>query len=72
MKKRIVILGSTGSIGCNTLEIAGMLPDLFDVKAVAAKSNVLLLAEQIQRFSPELAVVFDEERALELRAQKYN
>ncbi|MFC1489503.1 1-deoxy-D-xylulose-5-phosphate reductoisomerase [Thermodesulfobacteriota bacterium] len=65
--KRLSILGSTGSIGCNTLEIAGMFPDLFDVKAIAAKSNVSLLAEQIQRFSPELAVVFDEERALALK-----
>jgi 1-deoxy-D-xylulose-5-phosphate reductoisomerase len=65
--KRLSILGSTGSIGCNTLEIAGMFPDLFDVKAIAAKTNVSLLAEQIQRFSPELAVVFDEERALALK-----
>ena len=65
--KRLSILGSTGSIGCNTLEIAGMFTDLFDVKAVAAKTNVSLLAEQIQRFSPELAVVFDEARAQALR-----
>ena len=65
--KRLSILGSTGSIGCNTLEIAGMFPDLFDVKAVAAKTNVSLLAEQVQRFSPELAVVFDEERAQALK-----
>jgi len=65
--KRLSILGSTGSIGCNTLEIAGMFPDLFDVKAVAAKTNVSLLAEQIQRFSPELAVVFDEARAQALK-----
>ncbi len=65
--KRLSILGSTGSIGCNTLEIAGMFPDLFEVKAVAAKTNVSLLAEQIKRFSPELAVVFDEERALALK-----
>jgi 1-deoxy-D-xylulose-5-phosphate reductoisomerase len=65
--KRLSILGSTGSIGCNTLEIAGMFPNLFDVKAVAAKTNVSLLAEQVQRFSPELAVVFDEERAQALR-----
>jgi len=65
--KRLSILGSTGSIGCNTLEIAGMFPDLFDVKAVAAKTNVSLLSEQVQRFSPELAVVFDEERAQALK-----
>jgi 1-deoxy-D-xylulose-5-phosphate reductoisomerase len=65
--KRLSILGSTGSIGCNTLEIAGMFPDRFDVKAVAAKTNVSLLAEQIKRFSPELAVVFDEERAQSLK-----
>ncbi|MDM8551590.1 1-deoxy-D-xylulose-5-phosphate reductoisomerase [Desulfobacterales bacterium HSG2] len=65
--KHLSILGSTGSIGRNTLKIVEMFPDRFVVKALAAKSNVALLAEQIERFQPEIAVVFDEARALELK-----
>jgi len=64
--KKLSILGSTGSIGCNTLEIAEMFPDRFAVKALAAKNNIPLLARQIERFCPEIAVVFDEATAVEL------
>ena len=65
--KHLSILGSTGSIGCNALEIAAMFPERFRVKALAAKSNVDLLAEQIERFAPGLAVVYDEDRAAQLK-----
>ncbi len=65
--KHLSILGSTGSIGCNTLKIVEMFPERFAVKALAAKSNVASLAGQIERFCPEIAVVFDEKRALELK-----
>ncbi len=61
--KQLAILGSTGSIGCNTLKIAEMFPDRFIIRVLAAKNNVALLAEQIERFKPELAVVFDERHA---------
>ena len=64
--KNLSILGSTGSIGCNTLEIAEMFPHRFAVKALAAKNNIPLLARQIERFSPDIAVVFDEATAAEL------
>ena len=64
--KKLSILGSTGSIGCNTLEIAEMFPHRFAVKALAAKNNIPLLARQIERFCPEIAVVFDEATAVEL------
>jgi len=67
--KNLSILGSTGSIGCNTLEIAEMFPDRFAVKALAAKNNIPLLARQIERFSPDIAVVFDEAAALELKGK---
>jgi len=67
--KNLSILGSTGSIGCNTLEIAEMFPDRFAVKALAAKNNIPLLARQIERFSPEIAVVFDEAAAVELKGK---
>ncbi|HAO22459.1 MAG TPA: 1-deoxy-D-xylulose-5-phosphate reductoisomerase [Desulfobacteraceae bacterium] len=65
--KKLSILGSTGSIGKNALTIAEAFPDRFVVKALAAKSNVNLLAEQIRKFRPELAVVYDEISAKELK-----
>ncbi|OQX28311.1 MAG: 1-deoxy-D-xylulose-5-phosphate reductoisomerase [Desulfobacteraceae bacterium IS3] len=65
--KYLSILGSTGSIGRNTLKIVQMFPEHFAVKALAAKSNVSLLAEQIQQFSPEIVAVYDAARAVELR-----
>ena len=65
--KNLSILGSTGSIGRNTLKIVEMFRDRFEVKALAAANNVELLAKQIETFHPEIAVVFDENRALELK-----
>jgi len=65
--KNLSILGSTGSIGCNTLKIAEMFPDRFTVRALAAKDNISLLAKQIERFCPEIAVVFDEAAAVKLK-----
>jgi 1-deoxy-D-xylulose-5-phosphate reductoisomerase len=65
--KQLCILGSTGSIGRNTLRIVDMFPDRFKVRALAAKTHVALLSEQISRFKPDLAVVFDAKRAGELR-----
>ena len=65
--KNLSILGSTGSIGRNTLKIVEMFRDRFKVKALAAANNVELLARQIETFHPEIAVVFDENRALELK-----
>lgn len=64
--KNLSILGSTGSIGCNTLKIAEMFSDRFAVKALAAKNNIPRLVRQIERFCPEIAVVFDEATAVEL------
>ena len=64
--KALSILGSTGSIGRNALEIARRFPDRFTVKALAAKRSVALLAEQIREFTPEAAAVFDESTARQL------
>ena len=69
MKKRISLLGSTGSIGRNTLNIVNMFPQQFSVCALAAKSNLTLLAEQIECFAPEVAVVYDEITAGDLKAR---
>lgn len=65
--KTLSILGSTGSIGCNALKIVEMFPERFQVKALAAKTNVSRLAGQILKFRPDMAVVYDEKRARELK-----
>jgi 1-deoxy-D-xylulose-5-phosphate reductoisomerase len=64
--KTISILGSTGSIGRNALEIVRRFPERFGVKALAAKHSVGLLAEQIREFAPEAAAVFDAATAHQL------
>ncbi len=64
--KNLCVLGSTGSIGQNTLRIAGQFPGLFCVKALAAKSSISTLADQIKTFKPEVAVVFDQSEAEKL------
>ncbi|MDE3034493.1 MAG: 1-deoxy-D-xylulose-5-phosphate reductoisomerase, partial [Nitrospirota bacterium] len=51
--KYIVILGSTGSIGTNTLDIVAKFPDQFRVAGLTAGSNVDKLEEQIRTFKPE-------------------
>jgi 1-deoxy-D-xylulose-5-phosphate reductoisomerase len=66
--KNISILGSTGSIGVSTLEIAAAHPDRFRVVAMSAGSNLELFREQIERFSPELVAVIAEESAVRLRS----
>ena len=65
--KRISLLGSTGSIGCSTLDVIGSYPEEFSVTALAAGRNLGLLKSQIERFRPRLAAVVDEEHACELR-----
>ena len=68
-KRGIAILGSTGSIGCNTLRVVDAFGDDFQVVALAAGRNVAKLSEQIARYKPELVSVETEESAEELRAE---
>lgn len=65
--KRLSVLGSTGSIGCNTLKIVQKFPDRFQIVSLAAKTNVALLAQQIEQFKPNLAVMYDKKHAELLR-----
>jgi 1-deoxy-D-xylulose-5-phosphate reductoisomerase len=65
--KKILLLGSTGSIGVNTLNVIRVFKDLFSVTALAVNSNISLLEEQINEFHPECVVVKDEAAADELR-----
>ncbi|HKT37860.1 MAG TPA: 1-deoxy-D-xylulose-5-phosphate reductoisomerase [Ktedonobacterales bacterium] len=55
-RRRIAVLGSTGSIGRQTLDVVRAYPDRFEVVALAARSNVALLAEQAREFHPQLVV----------------
>ena len=64
--KLISILGSTGSIGTQTLSIAREYKNI-QVKAITANSNIKLLEEQAREFKPELVAVADEEKAKELK-----
>ena len=65
--KNIVLLGSTGSIGTQTLDVVRHYKDDIQVTALAAASNIEKLEEQIREFKPKLAVVFREDKAKELR-----
>lgn len=64
--KGISLLGSTGSIGVNVLEVVRMYPDRFKIVALAAGINVELLAKQVLEFLPEIISVLDEQRARSL------
>ncbi|MDO4262153.1 MAG: 1-deoxy-D-xylulose-5-phosphate reductoisomerase [Eubacteriales bacterium] len=66
--KKIAILGSTGSIGTQTLEVARENGDL-QITALAAGNNIELLERQIREFRPFLAAVWSEEKARELRVR---
>ena len=67
-KTRIVVLGSTGSIGTSTLSLVAEHPDRFEVAALTCRSNHSLLIEQVRRFAPPLVAVGSVEAAAEVRA----
>ncbi|MGA7838227.1 MAG: 1-deoxy-D-xylulose-5-phosphate reductoisomerase [Ignavibacteriaceae bacterium] len=65
--KNILILGSTGSIGINTLNVVRQFPDKFKVEALTVNTRIDLLESQINEFNPRLVVVKDNNAAAELR-----
>ena len=65
--KQIAILGSTGSIGCNTLRVVDAFRGEFGVAALGAGANVELLARQVEQYRPRVVSVSDEESAEKLR-----
>ena len=67
--KKIAILGSTGSIGVNTLEIVSRMAAEFSVVGLAAGSNTPLLHEQVRRFSPKIISLKTQADAARLRAE---
>lgn len=68
MIKNISILGSTGSIGTQTLEIVRYNKDI-QVTALAARGNVSLMEQQIREFKPRVACLWDEKKAVELKGR---
>lgn len=64
--KKIAILGSTGSIGTQTLDVIRNHGDI-EVTAMAAASNIVLLEQQIREFKPQIVCVWDEKKAKELK-----
>jgi len=66
--KRLSLLGSTGSIGINVLNIVRRFPDRFQIGGLAAGRNVKLLSDQILEFKPKLVSVIDEHHQHELAA----
>ena len=65
--KKLVILGSTGSIGTQTLEVVSEHSDELEVTALAANSSVDLIEQQIERYSPGFVCMYDEAAAKELK-----
>ncbi len=66
--KNIAVLGSTGSIGTQTLDIVREHKELLKLTSLAAGSNIELLEKQIREFLPEIVCVYDEEKAKKLRS----
>ncbi len=65
--KKISVLGSTGSIGTQTLDVARRMGNI-EIYALAGGSNVSLLAEQVREFNPQKVAIFDKEKYSELKA----
>ena len=68
MKKKISVLGSTGSIGKQTLEVVRNHPDKFEIIAISANKSIDILLSQIDEFKPKYVAVYDEESFLKLKS----
>ena len=62
-KKKIAILGSTGSIGRNCLDVIGRFPEKYEVIGLASNTSIDLLAEQVEKFKPREIALFNEDCA---------
>ena len=71
-KRTISILGSTGSIGTQALEVVENLSGQFDVYGLAAGNNINLLKTQIKKFNPKIVSVKTENLAQELQKELSN
>ncbi len=62
MKKRIAILGSTGSIGTQALEVVADHPEFFEIKMLTANNNAELLIKQAIRYAPEIVIIANKDK----------
>lgn len=67
--KKLSILGSTGSIGTQTLQIVDACPDNFEVESLSAGGNAELMAEQVLKYKPKIATMSTPEAAADLKAR---
>jgi 1-deoxy-D-xylulose-5-phosphate reductoisomerase len=67
-RRRVAILGSTGSVGCQTIDLIARAPEKYEVVALTALRNVAKLVEQARALKPELVVIADESKYQELKA----
>ena len=72
VKKKVVVLGSTGSVGINTLRVVESLGDRFQVIGLTVRKNINLLEKQIRKFHPKVVAVADKKSARELRGRFKN
>lgn len=68
MKKKVLILGSTGSIGTATLDVIANDPGAFEVRGLACRNNIELLNRQIARFKPQAVCVYDQRQRSAVKA----
>ncbi|MBA7641335.1 1-deoxy-D-xylulose 5-phosphate reductoisomerase [subsurface metagenome] len=66
VKRKIVVLGSTGSVGINTLRVVESLGDRFQIIGLTARKNINLLEKQIKKFHPKIVALADKKSAQEL------
>lgn len=66
-RRRVTILGSTGSVGCQTIDLIARAPEKYDVVALTAHKNIKLLVEQAKALNPELVVIADESQYAALK-----
>ncbi|MFN3232722.1 MAG: 1-deoxy-D-xylulose-5-phosphate reductoisomerase [Alphaproteobacteria bacterium] len=66
-RRSVSLLGSTGSIGCSTLDLIGRNEDDYDVVALTARANVDLLVEQAKRFQPQMVAIADPDQYVALK-----
>ncbi len=67
-KKRIAILGSTGSIGTQALDVIASHPDFFEVEVLTAQNNAALLIEQAKQFKPNAVVIANDDHYAQVKA----
>tara|TARA_B100001250_G_scaffold142800_1_gene122191 strand:- start:1779 stop:2936 length:1158 start_codon:yes stop_codon:yes gene_type:complete len=72
MKKKIAILGSTGSIGRQSLEVIGGHPSLFEIEVLTAKNNSELLIKQAKKFKPNTVVITNKEKYNEVNSALFS